>query len=91
MAYALRLFLPVICLKISNGKKLQHWQNIPVYYSTGKILAVEVTKNGKTIPDERLEKINQVMKKGNESSKQEDYKTAIKNYSKAIELDSMYA
>lgn len=62
-----------------------------VYYSTGKVLAIEVTKNGKTIPDKRLEKINQVMKKGHESSKEEDYKSAIKNYSKAIELDSTYA
>jgi antitoxin component YwqK of YwqJK toxin-antitoxin module len=62
-----------------------------VYYSTGKVLAVEVTKNGKTTPDKRLEKINQAMKKGHESSKEEDHKSAIKNYSKAIELDSTYA
>ena len=62
-----------------------------VYYSTGKVLATEVTKNGKTIPDKRLEKINQIMKKGHESSKEEDYKSAIKNYSKIIELDSTYA
>ena len=62
-----------------------------VYYSTGKVFAIEVTKNGKTIPDKRLEKINQVMKKGHESSKEEEYKSAIKNYSKAIELDSTYA
>ena len=61
-----------------------------VYYSTGKILAVEVTKNGKTTSDKRLEKINQVMKKGHESNKEEDFKSAIKNYSKAIELDSTY-
>lgn len=62
-----------------------------VYYSTGKVLAIEVTKNGKTTPDKRLEKINQAMEKGHESSKKEDYKSAIKNYSKAIELDSTYA
>ena len=62
-----------------------------VYYSTGKVLAVELTKNGKTMPDKRLEKIDQVMKKGHEKSKEEDYKSAIKNYSKAIELDSTYA
>lgn len=62
-----------------------------VYYSTGKILAIELTKNGKTYPDKRLEKINQVMEKGNENSKEEDYKKAIKNYSKAIEIDSTYA
>jgi tetratricopeptide (TPR) repeat protein len=62
-----------------------------VYYSTGKVLAVEVTKNGKTTPDKRLEKINQAMKKGHESSKEEDNKSAIKSYSKAIELDSTYA
>jgi tetratricopeptide (TPR) repeat protein len=62
-----------------------------VYYSTGKVLAVEVTKNGKTAHDKRLEKINQVMKKGHNSNKEDDYKSAIKNYSKAIELDSTYA
>lgn len=62
-----------------------------IYYSTGKKLAVEVTKNGKTTTEKRLEKINQVMKKGHESSKEEDYKSAIKNYSRAIELDSTYA
>lgn len=62
-----------------------------VYYSTGKVLAVEVTRNGKTIPDKRFEKIDQAMRKGHLSSKEQDYKTAIKNYSKAIELDSTYA
>lgn len=62
-----------------------------VYYSTGKVLAVEVTKKGKTTPDKRLEKINQAMNKGHASSKEGDYKAAIKNYSKAIELDSNYA
>jgi len=62
-----------------------------VYYSTGKILAVEITKNGKTIPDKRLEKINQAMKKGRENYKEDDFKGAIKYYTKAIELDSNYA
>ncbi|MES1218145.1 MAG: tetratricopeptide repeat protein [Bacteroidota bacterium] len=62
-----------------------------VYYSTGKILAVEVTKNGKTTPDKRLEKINQAMNKGHASNKEGDYKTAIKNYSRAIEFDSANA
>ena len=62
-----------------------------VYYSTGKILAVEITKNGKTTPDKRLEKVNQSMNKGHASSKEGDYKTAIKYYSKAIELDTANA
>jgi tetratricopeptide (TPR) repeat protein len=62
-----------------------------VYYSTGKILAVEITKEGKTIPDKRLEKVNQAMNKGHTSSEEGDYKAAIKNYSKAIELDSSNA
>jgi tetratricopeptide (TPR) repeat protein len=62
-----------------------------VYYSTGKVLAVEVTKNGKTIPDRRLEKINQAMKKGQESIKEEDYKSAAKYFSKVIQFDSTYA
>ena len=62
-----------------------------VYYSTGKILAIEITRNGKTTPDKRLEKINQAMNKGHASNKEGDYKTAIKYYSKAIEFDSSYA
>jgi tetratricopeptide (TPR) repeat protein len=62
-----------------------------IYYSTGKVLAVEVTKNGKTTPDKRLEKVNQAVTKGHASSKVGDYITAMKNYSKAIELDSANA
>ncbi len=62
-----------------------------VYYSTGKVLAVEITKNGKTIPDKELEKATQAMNKGHVSYKEGDTKAAIKNYSKAIELDSGYA
>lgn len=62
-----------------------------VYYSTGKILAVEITKNGKTTPDKRLEKVNQAMNKGHGNSKERDYKSAIKNYSKAIEIDTANA
>lgn len=62
-----------------------------VFYSTGKVLAVEVTKNGKTIPDKRLEKVNQAMIKGHASNKEGDNKTAIKNYSKAIEFDTSNA
>lgn len=62
-----------------------------IYYSTGKILAVEVTKDGKTTADKRLEKIHHLMSKGHASNKEGDYKAAIKNYSKAIELDSTYA
>lgn len=62
-----------------------------VYYSTGKILAVEITRNGKTTSDKRLEKVNQAMNNGHASSKEGDYKNAIKNYSKAIELDSSNA
>jgi antitoxin component YwqK of YwqJK toxin-antitoxin module len=62
-----------------------------VYYSTGKVLAVEVIKNGKISPDKRLKKNNQEMNKGHENSNKGYYKNAIKNYSKAIELDSTYA
>lgn len=62
-----------------------------VYYSTGKILAIEATRKGKTIPDKRLEKIAQYIEKGNADNKKEDYKSAIKNYSKAIEIDTTYA
>jgi len=62
-----------------------------IYYSTGKVLAVVITKNGKTSPDKRLAKIKQVMNKGHKNSNEGYYKDAIKNYSKAIELDSSYA
>lgn len=62
-----------------------------VFYSTGKVLAAEVTKNGKTTPDKRLEKVNQALSKGHASSQEGDYKTAMKHYSKAIELDSTFA
>ncbi|NCU06042.1 MAG: tetratricopeptide repeat protein [Chitinophagaceae bacterium] len=62
-----------------------------VYYSTGKVLAVEITKNGKTSPDKRLAKVNEAMNKGHADSQRGDYKAAIKKYSKAIELDSSNA
>lgn len=62
-----------------------------VYYSTGKILTTEITKNGKTTPDKKLERVEQSMNKGHASNKEGDYKNAIKHYSKAIELDSEYA
>lgn len=59
-----------------------------VFYSTGIILAIETTKNGKITSDKRLDKINQAMDKGHSNSKEGDYKSAIKNYSKAIEIDT---
>jgi len=62
-----------------------------IYYSSGKVLAVEIAKNGKITADKRLEKIRQMMNKGHASYKEGDYKAAIKNYSKAIDLDSTYA
>ena len=62
-----------------------------VYYSTGKILSVEIGQNGKIIPDKRLEKITQLMKKSNESNQNFDRKSAIKYCNKVIELDSEYA
>ena len=62
-----------------------------IYYSTGKILSVELGENGKIIPDKRLEKVTQLMKKSNESNQNDDSKSAIKYCNKAIELDSEYA
>ena len=62
-----------------------------IYYSSGKVLAAEVTRNGKTTPDKRLEKIDKAMEKGHADNKEENYKSAIKNYTKAIEIDSAYA
>ena len=38
-----------------------------------------------------MEKVNQAMNKGHMNSKEGDNKNAIKNYSKAIELDSTNA
>ena len=61
------------------------------WYSTGKILSVESAKDGKITPDKRLEKIDQVLNKGNVAMKEEDFKAALKSYSKAIELDSTCA
>lgn len=62
-----------------------------IYYSTGKILSVELGENGKIIPDKRIEKITQFMKKSNESNQNGDRKSAIKYCNKAIEIDSEYA
>jgi antitoxin component YwqK of YwqJK toxin-antitoxin module len=62
-----------------------------IYYSTGKILSVEIGQNGKIIPDKKLEKITQLMKKSNESNKNDDRRSAIKYCTKAIELDSEYS
>ena len=61
------------------------------FYSTGKIKEVVFIKNGKVIPDPKLEKINQLMAKSNNSNKEGDRKSAIKYCSKAIELDSSFA
>jgi tetratricopeptide (TPR) repeat protein len=62
-----------------------------VYYSTGKVMAIEVIKNGKVTPDKRLEKISGILKKGHQSYEQGDIKSALKQYSKAIESDTTYA
>lgn len=62
-----------------------------IYYSTGKILSVENGQNGKIIPDQRLQKITQLMKKSNESNQNGDSKSAIKYCSKVIELDNEFA
>jgi antitoxin component YwqK of YwqJK toxin-antitoxin module len=62
-----------------------------IYYSTGKILSVELGQNGKIIPDKRLEKITEFMKKSNESNQKGDRKSAIKYCNKVIEIDSEYA
>ena len=62
-----------------------------IYYSTGKILSVGIAQNGEIIPDKKLDKITQLMKKSAESNKKEDRKSAIKYCNKVIELDSEYA
>lgn len=60
-------------------------------FQMGKLNSEAHSKNGKTTPDKRLEKVNQVMNKGHQNSKESDNKNAIKNYSKAIELNSTNA
>lgn len=62
-----------------------------IYYSTGKILSVEIGQNGRILPDKRLVKITQLMKKSSESNQNGDRKSAIKYCNKVIELDSEYA
>jgi len=62
-----------------------------VFYSTGKVLAVEMAVNGKSSPDKRLEKINQLLDKGHNKIKDGEFNAAIRQYSKAIEFDSTYA
>lgn len=62
-----------------------------VYYSSGRVLAVELNKNGVAYPDKRLEKINEEIKKGNEAGREDDFKNALKHYSKAVALDTTFA
>lgn len=75
----------------TNLKKgIVEGENI-IYYSTGKVLSVELGQNGKLIPDKRLEKISQLMQKSKESSTNGDRKSAIKYCNKVIEIDGEYA
>lgn len=67
-----------------NGKAIK-------YYSSGKVKESVFIKNGKVIPDAKLEKLTQLMIKSNDSNKEGDINAAIKYCSKAIELDSTYA
>lgn len=61
------------------------------YYSTGKILATEVAKNGKLKSDKKLEKVYDAMNKGHQKHREGDPQSAIRFYTKAIELDTTYA
>ncbi len=61
------------------------------YYSYGKIKVRVYIKNEKVTPDPGLAKIDQLMNKSAESSKEGDSKAAIKYCSRVIELDSTYA
>lgn len=61
------------------------------YYSNGKVKEHVFIKNGKVIPDPRLQKISQFMIRSNESNMAGNPQTAIKYCSKALELDSAYA
>ncbi len=82
-----------------NGQVKQHVTMIegkPVgealdYYSSGRVKFRNQIKDGKVVPDPGMEKLSKLYDKGAEAAKGEDYKTAIKYYSKCIETDSTYA
>jgi antitoxin component YwqK of YwqJK toxin-antitoxin module len=82
-----------------NGQVKEHVNmvgGIPVgealtYYSNGKVKFRNQIKDGKVLSDPDMEKVSKLYDKGAAAAKEEDYKTAIKYYSKCIELDSTYA
>ena len=61
------------------------------FYSSGSVKSRNQIKNGKVVPDPGTEKLSKLYDKGTEATKEEDYKAAIRYYSKCIELDSTYA
>lgn len=76
---------------LSNYFKGELFDTATRYYSTGRIKEKVFIKKGKVEPDPNLVRINQLMKKSNESNKEGDIKAAIKYCSKALELDSSFA
>ncbi len=61
------------------------------YYSSGKVINVQEITDGKVTANKGIEKILPYIHKGYVSYCKKDYKSAIENYSKVIELDSSYA
>ncbi len=82
-----------------NGQVSQHTTLIHgeitgesiTYYSNGRIKSRERFKNGKGIPDESHAQVYKYYDKGVAEDKAGDYPAAIKQYSKCIQIDSLYA
>jgi antitoxin component YwqK of YwqJK toxin-antitoxin module len=82
-----------------NGQVKQHvimMDGKPVgdaldYYSNGRVRLKSQIKDGKVVSDPGMEKLSRLYDKGADAVKEEDYKTAIKFYSKCIDMDSGYA
>lgn len=79
-------------IKLQNKYKNGEVHDIAIrYYSNGKIIEKVFIKNGKVTPDPNREKIDQLLLKSRESSKNGDSKSVIKYCNKIIELDSEFA
>lgn len=62
-----------------------------MYRSSGEIIGIVKYVSGKPLLDDHLKSLDLYMKKGNKNNIDQDYKSAIKAYSKALEVDSGYA
>ena len=69
-----------------NGNSLIHGESVS-YYSTGKIKSSFKYKNGTYIKDKKFEKFYKLYNGGQEKFKLGNFKSAIKKYTKCIELN----